>query len=177
VRFGRVCRHCKPRESMKKRPKRLRQRPPSLTIAQILQWADAYFQRTGNWPTARAGVVTEALGENWRKLDNALRYGLRGLPAGSSLARLLAEHRGVRNVGNLPPLSEGRILAWALAHFSRVGKWPAETCSSGVHEAPGEIWRNIDAALRGGTRGLAGGSSLAKLIATSASGTGPVLRG
>jgi hypothetical protein len=29
--------------------------------------------------------------EKWRNIDNALRYGLRGLPGGSSLAKLLAE--------------------------------------------------------------------------------------
>jgi hypothetical protein len=46
----------------------------------------------------------------------ALRLGLRGLPGGSSLARLLDEQRRVRNVKNLPPLTEEQILAWADEH-------------------------------------------------------------
>jgi len=35
-------------------------------------------------------------GENWRAIDTVLREGARGLPAGSSLARLLLARRGVR---------------------------------------------------------------------------------
>jgi hypothetical protein len=34
-------------------------------------------------------------GETWRRVDNALRLGLRGLQRGSSLARLLEQQRGV----------------------------------------------------------------------------------
>jgi hypothetical protein len=45
-----------------------------------------------------SGVIKDDLAETWRRVDNGLRYGLRGLPGGSSLARLLDEKRGVRNV-------------------------------------------------------------------------------
>src|SRR5690348_5065999 len=34
-------------------------RPP-LTIEQILAWAEAHHQRTGKWPTAASGEVSEA---------------------------------------------------------------------------------------------------------------------
>jgi hypothetical protein len=54
--------------------------------------------------------VRENLNENWRKIDHALCYGLRGLPGGSSLARFLAEHRGARNAKALPPLTEEQLL-------------------------------------------------------------------
>jgi hypothetical protein len=40
-----------------------------------------------------AGQVAGAPGETWRALDVALRQGLRGLPGGDSLARLLRRHR------------------------------------------------------------------------------------
>jgi hypothetical protein len=60
-----------------------------------------------------SGSVRDQLGENWRKVDTALRYGLRGLGGGSSLARLLAQHRSVRNLQELPPLSIRHILAWS----------------------------------------------------------------
>jgi hypothetical protein len=73
----------------------------------ILKWADAHLLRTGALPTMWDGPVRDGiLGDNWRKVDNALRYGLRGLPGGSSLAALLAQHRGHRNIHSLPPLTE-----------------------------------------------------------------------
>jgi hypothetical protein len=43
-------------------------------------------------------------------VDNALIYGHRNLPGGSSLAQLLARHRGVRNKRRLPILTEKVIL-------------------------------------------------------------------
>ncbi len=63
---------------------------PQLTEGLILEWADLYHERTGGWPKSKTGKIAEAPFENWRKLDNALRLGLRGLPGGSSLAKLLA---------------------------------------------------------------------------------------
>jgi hypothetical protein len=137
-------------------------RPP-LTVAQILAWADAFHAQHGRWPKTSDGAVPGA-GEKWLNLDMALRQGLRGLPGGSSLARLLAARRGVRNVQALPPLTEGQIVAWAQAHHGRTGGWPYED-SGPVAEAPGETWQNMDAALRQGLRGLAGDASLARLIA------------
>jgi hypothetical protein len=70
-----------------------------LTVTMILAWADAHRARTGRWPLASSGAVTGAPGEHWRALDSALRHGGRGLPAGSSLSRLLEERRGVPRWG------------------------------------------------------------------------------
>jgi hypothetical protein len=151
------------RMTMPRKRRRPKPRRPELTVSLILAWADAYQERTGELPGNRSGSIPEALGDNWRRIDNALRYGLRGLPGGSSLAALLAEHRGRRNVRALPPLSEVQIAAWAEAHYQRMGAWP--TIESGaVPDAPGELWRNIDMALREGGRQLPGGSSLARLL-------------
>jgi hypothetical protein len=62
-----------------------------------------------------------------------------------------------------PPLTVEQILAWADAHHARTGRWP--TARTGpVPEAPGEVWRNLDAALYRGGRGLPGGGSLARLL-------------
>jgi hypothetical protein len=142
-----------------------RQGPPTLTVAQILAWADAHHARTGQWPKTTTGPVTNGLlGDNSRKIDNGLRYGLRGLPGGSSLARLLDEERSVRNMRNLPPLAEADILAWADRHRCRTGHWPSEN-SGPVTDAPGEVWLNVNQALVDGLRGLPGGDSLARLIA------------
>ena len=134
-----------------------------LTKKKILAWADAHFARTGQWPNTKSGPVTEATGERWDLIDNALRIGHRGQPGGSSLLQLLAKKRGVRNPANLPPLMETDILHWSDRHFQRTASWPKYD-SGPIAEAPGETWIAVDNALRHGKRGMPGGSSLAKLL-------------
>jgi hypothetical protein len=134
-----------------------------LSIPEILEWADAYRLRKGNWPILSTGPVRGQHDDTWRNVDNALRYGLRGLHSGSSLAQLLAEHRGARNPSRLPSLSAAQILRWADSHHQRTGAWP--TSESGpIQDAPGETWKAIDHALRLGMRSLRGDSSLARLL-------------
>ena len=57
------------------------------------------------------------------------------------------------------PLTEEQILAWADAHHARKGDWPKYD-SGPVIDTPGETWSAVNAALRVGCRGLAGGSRL-----------------
>src|SRR5207249_244766 len=102
-------------------------------------------------------------GETWANVDAALRLGLRGLRRGSSLARLLARYRQVINLADRPPLSEDSILLWADRHHRRTGDWPTRE-SGPVPRSGGETWLAIDSALHRGSRGLAGGSSLAELL-------------
>ena len=90
--------------------------------------------------------------------------GLRGLPGGDSLARLLERERGVRNILALPMLTEEKICRWAAAHCRQTEGWPNEN-SGPVQAAPGETWGNVNAALRDGLRGLPGGETLAQLLA------------
>ena len=118
--------------------------------------------------TGRNGVDGPVLaspvpGETWARIDDSLIRGLRGLRGGSSVARLLAKHRKVRNPKALPRLTEKQIVTWADAYFARYGKYPSENAGP-VEEAPGEVWINLTSALREGTRGLRGGSSLFKLL-------------
>jgi hypothetical protein len=135
---------------------------PPLRVSQVLRWARAHFDRFGTWPQRYSGTVADAPQENWSGIDSALRHGLRGLPGGSSLACLLAQRIGVRNIKRLRPLSETQILRWAKAHHARTGQWP--NLSSGpIKEAPGETWKDVSSALGRGGRGLPGGSSLIKL--------------
>jgi hypothetical protein len=148
---------------MGRRRRKARVDRPKLTFSQILAWADAHFRRTGEWPKTSTGPVKDNLNETWGNIDVTLRRGLRGLPGGSSLARLLDEQRGVRNVKNLPPLTEPMILAWADEHHRKTGEWP-EILSGAIPGTRGEVWRNVDMALRDGTRGLPGQSSLADLL-------------
>jgi hypothetical protein len=125
-------------------------RKPPLTVSMIFGWIDAHKKRTGAWPHMHAGPVRDGyLGDNWRKIDNALRYGPRGLPGGDSLAKLLVEARDVRSPHYLPDLTEEAILIWADRHHASTGVWPIDQ-SGTVPGEKGEGWHNIDAELRQG---------------------------
>jgi|SRR5262245_4112932 len=154
---------------MRRKRKRKKLRPAELTEDQILAWADAYHKLTGRWPTrkCRPRVIQSAPAERWSTIDEALRRGFRGLAGGSSLARLLAARRGVRNPAALPRLTVGLILKWADEQHDRIGRWPSAYGGSGRREVPGapaERWSAINTALENGLRGLSGGSSLAGLL-------------
>src|SRR6266478_3295646 len=146
----------------KRRPP-MRFRKPHLIVPQILAWADDHRQRTGAWPHHFSGRIRWTA-ETWLGIDAALRKGGRGMSGGSSLARLLDTHRGVRNSADLPQLDEPQILRWARAHFKRTGQWPRLE-SGAIRGTKGETWNAVDLALSRGTRGLTGGSSLAQLLA------------
>lgn len=146
----------------KKRPKGWR--PPPLTVKQILTWADAHYTKHGRWPNKYSGWIGSLADEKWSRVDGALHGGYRGLTGGSSLAQLLAEHRGVRNPRRLPPLTEATILTWADDFHRRTGRWP-NYASGPVLCSPGDSWLAVDSVLRQGHRGLPGGSSLARLLA------------
>jgi hypothetical protein len=139
-------------------------RPP-LRIEQILKWADHYFEEYGRYPNINSGLVPGTIDETWRRLDEALCRGYRGLPKKpkSSLARLLEKRRGVRNSEFPPKLVPDKIAKWARRYFQKRGKWPRANYGP-VDGVPGETWMAIDMALRKGKRGLVKGSSLAKFL-------------
>jgi hypothetical protein len=152
----------------RKRKRKKIRRKPELAESQILAWADAFHERSGKWPKQDTlpQRIAGSLGEKWSNVDDAMRRGLRGQPGGSSLARLLEEHRGVRNIANLPPLTVRQILAWADAYRERTGRWPRqENWFEAIPGSLGETWLNVDQALVKGLRGFPGGSSLAQLLA------------
>ena len=62
------------------------------TIEEILLDADEYFARNRRWPTSRSGRVPKR-DVTWKDINLALIHGRRGLPGGSTLARVLEEHR------------------------------------------------------------------------------------
>jgi hypothetical protein len=99
--------------------KRLLLRPVS--IPDILAWADTYHEATGRWPNKDSGGVAAARFETWLGVDAALRNGLRGLPGNGSLAQLLRNKRGVRNIRDLAPLTENQILEWGDKHHEATG--------------------------------------------------------
>jgi hypothetical protein len=136
---------------------------PSLSIPQILAWADAHYMRTGKLPTHCSGSIREAPGESWKKVECALVNGTRGVPAVSSLARLFIAERGPNY---RPDLTIAQILAWASAFHARTGRWPRQT-DGPILEAPGESWSGLHYALQTGNRGLPRYRSLARLVKPS----------
>ncbi len=122
--------------------KRHHTQPPRLTIEQILEWADAHCRRTGRFPSVDSGDVEGVEGENWSAIHVALGRGSRGLPAGGSLARLLAEQRGHRPGAQKRRLAIGQILAWADVHYRRTGRFP--NAGARCQRAPksGHEWAN-----------------------------------
>jgi hypothetical protein len=76
---------------------------------------------------------------------------------------VLAARRGKRHNKQLPALSVNQILEWADACHARAGRWPKRHDGK-IRGARGESWDTVDLALRTGTRGLAGKSSLALLL-------------
>jgi hypothetical protein len=137
--------------------------PPSLSEEVIAAWAIAHRERTGDWPTQQSGPVEGQPGEVWAHIDSSLRIGQRSLPGCDSLAKFLHRRFGARNWGEHPPLTEEEIVAWADEHKERTGRWPAIT-SGPVALSPDDTWGAIDDALRRGSRGLPGGSSIVKLL-------------
>jgi hypothetical protein len=61
---------------------------PAFKEEQILIWAEAHKTLFGVYPTTYSGPVGNT-GETWRRVDFALRRGMRGLPGNDSLLRLL----------------------------------------------------------------------------------------
>ena len=59
---------------------------------EILEWARRYHRSTGRWPTHRSGPVHGTRELKWSSIEYALRLGGRGLPGGTTLARLLDKH-------------------------------------------------------------------------------------
>lgn len=123
-----------------------------LTKKQILKWASEHHERTGHWPSVGSGDIP-GTDETWSAINNALTQGMRGLPRGSSLARLLRKLPGSRRRLNATPLTREQILKWADAHHARTGKWPTSR-SGPVVDAPEETWDGIDSALKISIRGL-----------------------
>jgi hypothetical protein len=135
----------------------------ALSLEDVLRWADAHRRKTGRWPNAASGPVAGVPGETWGAINQALLWGRRGLPGGSSLSRLLFARHGRKHSLRRPPLTVSSILAWAAAHRHRTGRWP--TAASGpVAEAPGVTWNAVNLALAAGNRGLPHCGSLARLL-------------
>ncbi|MCI0364830.1 MAG: hypothetical protein L0219_13205 [Phycisphaerales bacterium] len=167
---------------------------PPLTISMVLRWADDHHKRTGHWPTSHSGRVLADGQESWVAIDKALRDGVRHLPGGSSLSRLLAERRNagrpsinkilIEHKGKLylrrepkrraarvqapalKPISTVEVLRWVDSHYRRTGRWPGSNHGR-IADEPLLTWHVIDHQLRpGGRIRAAGVNSLVDLLRT-----------
>ncbi|QEL18611.1 hypothetical protein [Limnoglobus roseus] len=146
-----------------RRKRRHKGMPPTLTVSQILTWADAHHTRSGEWPIYSAGSIPAVKGETWSAVDHSLRIGRRGLPGGSSLAQLLEAQRGVRNVQAVPDLTVRQVLGWADAYHAKNSSWPTRD-SGPIDGTVGETWSAVAQAFVVGGRGIGERSSLAKFL-------------
>lgn len=136
-----------------------------LTIEKILAGAKLHHKKTGEWPRSDTpGVIKSGplKGETWKSIDEALRYGLRGIKEkGSSLHKLLVKHK----LKNHMTIED--ILKSAKLHYknTKPNEWPRAN-SGEVKWGPmkGHTWVAINNALIHGLHGLEGGSSLHKLL-------------
>lgn len=140
-----------------------RSHPPPLTYKQILGWADAHYERTGDWPSRHTGSIPESPGEKWSLVAKAMQSGSRGLRRPCTLVKLLSQKRPDLYRRSGIPLKRSEILDWIAAHHELTGAVP-DPKSGPVRDQPGETWAAIDASLRSGARGLRGRQSLRELI-------------
>ncbi len=135
--------------------------------SQVIDWGDQFKVQYGRYPYAHDGCNGLPEGEDWASIDRALRYGKRGLVAGSSLPKLFNYDR--------PDHSIAQILKWADACHQLTTRWPTSTSMRtavpqdwglpdplkwGFHEN----WHAIDMDLRYGYRGLPGKMTLYQLL-------------
>lgn len=141
---------------------------PDLSENQILELAKSHFSSTGKWPKKKSGpVVGGHPGDTWGAYQDALVRGRRGLPGGSSLAKLLSQELGIRNHLDLPGLTTSFIVERAIQHHEINGVWPTlYTKGQVIGGHPGDTWNAYQIALCQGRRGLPGGSSLTQLLST-----------
>jgi hypothetical protein len=144
-----------------------------VTVEQIIAWSKEHHRATGAWPTVRSGPVRAAPPLTWSIIDDSLSSGRRGLPGGSTLAVVLAEHRRAEALRHVKRFQVEQILAWADAHHAATGKWPT-TRSGPVRGLPATLtWKRIDRALQLGIRSLSTKSSLAQLLFAHRGAAGP----
>jgi hypothetical protein len=136
---------------------------PEVTVERILAWADAYHAATGRWPSDASGPVEEGSRLSWQTINRSMCKGHHDLPVGTTLARLIVEHRGPAARNQAPPLTVDQIRAWMEDHRAATGEW-RKGGSGPVRSAPHrETWKAVEVALIKGGRGLPRGLTLARL--------------
>jgi hypothetical protein len=139
-------------------------RPPRLTETMIVKAIRTFHEAHGRYPNKdEKEPVPGHPGEKWSHIEAALRAGGRGLPGGSSLAKVREEKFDGINRKNQTPLTEPLIVAWMAAFLKKYGILPTSKERREVPDQPKEAWSRIDGCLHEGCRGLKGGETLIQL--------------
>jgi hypothetical protein len=140
-----------------------------LTCEFILCRISEHVNRNGSFPCVMSGDVLGGFpGDTWSGYNMALTAGRRGLPGGSSLAKLMSEAvPGYCNPANKSDISHQFIVDRAREHMHIHHRWPSAHSGIVCGGNPGDTWLAYDTCLTRGLRGLPGGSSLAKLLSES----------
>lgn len=134
---------------------------------QIFCWAQSHFRRTGKWPQVADGPIPESSGANWDNINRALIHGFRGLPGGTCLKKLLVDRQviGPESLALRSVLTPDQIWEWAQTFHEGHGNWPVVT-SGPIDGTKDDTWSKVGSSLSTGNRGLPGGSSLARFLAS-----------
>lgn len=126
---------------------------PALTEALIVAAARAWLADHGTLPSAHSGDATRYFAhgqpEHWRTAHEALKCGMRGLPGGDTLSRLL-QREGLQSAPRSQRLAVDDIWAAARAYHDQHGRWPSAATAGPVVVAGRTLlnWRSLDTALR-----------------------------
>lgn len=139
--------------------------PVLMTEEEVLRWMQEFLRDYGQWPTkhrippkswkgtrAQWGEATPYAGFplKWKYLDQCLRLGKRGLPGGSSLAKVRE-----RLLGGPSKLTQKLIFSWAKEYNKDTGRWPHKNSGEATPYAGYPLsWRSIDRAVQRGVLGF-----------------------
>lgn len=143
-------------------------RPP-LTEAMIVEAIRAWTATHGHPPARKSGDATayfpHGKPETWNTVHQALRFGLRGLPGGTTLSALRDQSGFFTPTWRSHPLTEELIRSAAARHHARTGRWPSSKSGDATEDLGlPATWMDVENALKKGLRGLPGQSSLSKLL-------------
>jgi len=137
----------------------LRNRKPTLTLAQVKKAIREYHKKHGHPPTTYSGDASAHFesSETWMAINAALRAGVRGLPGGSSLAKLKKEmDLGTRLT---IPMVHKAIRSFYVEHRKRP---VVKSGDASKYFGFPITWGTVSKNLRKGGLGLPGGSNLSK---------------
>lgn len=134
------------------------------SLSSILEAADKFYEKFGDYPKKSSGVDDLFSKINWHTINNKLKRGLISGTKSTSLAELWEEHFNRRNVGKLDDLSEKQVLNWCEEFYKINGKYPTNRSNS-IPSMGSETFMSIDTALREDRRGFEGFKSLSDLLA------------
>ena len=134
----------------------------ALTIEQVLNWCDIYYERNKKYPGQYAKSIPEMQSDTFNNINAAFNQGIRGLPQMTGLAALLAQERGYVHNQNKLSIDLDDVVKEMINFFKENKKFP----TADNKQTAGSLdcnWSALNSSLHIGGRGLPKGLSLAKL--------------